>query len=136
MGGGILPSNRYFFIQVIAIAAVTVPSLGIYLGEEMKLFMGNEFIQVSRSIGAGRFHLFKQHLLPKFRRHSIVLFSEQVSQTIALLISSASFICASEDLKSPTSASWKPFRFISQKRTNGQRRSPSTFSRSSCVPCL
>ncbi|KPL58680.1 hypothetical protein [Rossellomorea vietnamensis] len=82
----ILPSNRYFFIQVIAIAAVTVPSLGIYLGEEMKLFMGNDFIQVSRTIGAGRFHLFKQHLLPQFRRHSIVLFSEQVSQTLALLI--------------------------------------------------
>ncbi|WP_226672695.1 hypothetical protein [Rossellomorea aquimaris] len=82
----ILPSNRYFFIQVVAIAAVTIPSLGIYLGEEMKLFMKSEFIQVSRTMGAGRFHLFKQHLLPQFRRHSIVLFSEQVSQTLALLI--------------------------------------------------
>ena len=83
---GVLPSNRYFFIQVIAIAAVTIPSLGIYLGEEMKLFMKSEFIQVSRTMGAGRFHLYKQHLLPQFRRHSIVLFSEQVSQTLALLI--------------------------------------------------
>ncbi|MBW3112096.1 hypothetical protein KYJ26_09665 [Bacillus sp. MCCB 382] len=82
----ILPSNRYFFIQVVAIAAVTIPSLGIYLGEEMKLFMKSDFIQVSRTMGAGRFHLFKQHLLPQFRRHSIVLFSEQVSQTLALLI--------------------------------------------------
>ncbi|MCA1066259.1 hypothetical protein LCL98_22885 [Rossellomorea aquimaris] len=83
---GVLPSNRYFFIQVIAIAAVTLPSLGIYLGEEMKLFMKSEFIQVSKTMGAGKFHLFKQHLLPQFRRHSIVLFSEQVSQTLALLI--------------------------------------------------
>ncbi len=82
----VLPSNRYFFIQVIAIAMVTIPSLGIYLGEEMKLFMKNEFIHVSQTMGAGRFHLFKQHLLPQFRRHSIVLFSEQVSQTLALLI--------------------------------------------------
>ncbi|MBN8192772.1 hypothetical protein JI667_11530 [Bacillus sp. NTK074B] len=81
-----LSSNRYFFIQVVAIAAVTIPSLGIYLGEEMKLFMKSEFIQVSRTMGAGRLHLFKQHLLPQFRRHSIVLFSEQVSQTLALLI--------------------------------------------------
>ncbi|MCC5801080.1 ABC transporter permease subunit [Rossellomorea vietnamensis] len=82
----VLPSNRYFVIQVVAIAAVTIPSLGIYLGEEMKLFMKSEFIQVSRTMGAGRFHLIKQHLLPQFRRHSIVLFSEQVSQTLALLI--------------------------------------------------
>ncbi|PFA63261.1 hypothetical protein CN378_19795 [Bacillus sp. AFS015802] len=82
----VLPSSRYFFIQVLAIAVVTIPSLGIYLGEEMKLFMKNEFIQVSRTMGAGKFHLFKQHLLPQFRRHSIVLFSEQVSQTLALLI--------------------------------------------------
>jgi len=83
---GVLPSNRYFLIQMIAIALVTIPSLGIYLGEEMKLYMNNEFIQVSRTMGAGRYHLFKQHLLPQFRRHSIVLFSEQVSQTLALLI--------------------------------------------------
>ncbi|MGG4169317.1 hypothetical protein ABEW00_17890 [Rossellomorea vietnamensis] len=84
--GGALPSGRYFFIQLAGIAAITIPSLGIYLGEEMKLFMKQEFVDVSKTMGASRFHLIRKHLLPQFLRHSIVLFSEQVSQALSLLI--------------------------------------------------
>ncbi|MCA1060341.1 hypothetical protein LCL96_15485 [Rossellomorea aquimaris] len=84
--GDALPSSRYFFIQLAGMAAITIPSLGIYLGEEMKLFMKQEFVDVSKTMGAGRFHLIRKHLLPQFLRHSIVLFSEQVSQALSLLI--------------------------------------------------
>jgi ABC-type dipeptide/oligopeptide/nickel transport system permease subunit len=84
--GDALPSSRYFFIQLAGIAAITIPSLGIYLGEEMKIFMKQEFIDVSKIMGANRFHLVRKHLLPQFLRHSIVLFSEQVSQALSLLI--------------------------------------------------
>ncbi|WP_201712941.1 hypothetical protein [Rossellomorea arthrocnemi] len=84
--GDALPSGRYFFIQLAGIAAITIPSLGIYLGEEMKLFMKQEFVDVSKTMGASRFHLVRKHLLPQFLRHSIVLFSEQVSQALSLLI--------------------------------------------------
>jgi ABC-type dipeptide/oligopeptide/nickel transport system permease subunit len=84
--GDALPSGRYFFIQLAGIAAITIPSLGIYLGEEMKLFMKQEFVDVSKTMGASRFHLVRKHLLPQFLRHSIVLFSEQVSQSLSLLI--------------------------------------------------
>jgi ABC-type dipeptide/oligopeptide/nickel transport system permease subunit len=84
--GDALPSGRYFFIQLAGIAAITIPSLGIYLGEEMKLFMKQEFVDVSKTMGASRFHLVRKHLLPQFLRHSIVLFSEQLSQALSLLI--------------------------------------------------
>ncbi|MHA7136648.1 hypothetical protein ACRTEV_05180 [Rossellomorea arthrocnemi] len=84
--GDALPSGRYFFIQLAGIAAITIPSLGIYLGDEMKLFMKQEFVDVSKTMGASRFHLVRKHLLPQFLRHSIVLFSEQVSQALSLLI--------------------------------------------------
>ncbi|MGD6846391.1 hypothetical protein [Rossellomorea aquimaris] len=84
--GDALPSGRYFFIQLAGIAAITIPSLGIYLGEEMKLFMKQEFVDVSKTMGASRFHLVRKHLLPQFLRYSIVLFSEQVSQALSLLI--------------------------------------------------
>jgi ABC-type dipeptide/oligopeptide/nickel transport system permease subunit len=83
---GFLPSDEYFVIQLCVIALITVPSLGIYLGEEMKLYLNQEFIQVSRTMGAGRFNIMKMHLLPQFLRHSIVLFSEQVSQALSLMI--------------------------------------------------
>ncbi|MEW4305604.1 hypothetical protein [Rossellomorea marisflavi] len=81
-----LGSNTYIIIQVIAIAIVIIPSLGIYMGEEMKLFMHNEFIEASRTLGGTNRHLIRTHLWPQFLRHSIVLFSEQISQTLALLI--------------------------------------------------
>ena len=81
-----LGSTNYLIIQILAISIVIVPSLGIYIGEEMRLFMKNEFIQVSRTMGGTRKHLIATHLWPQFRRHSVVLFSEQISQTLALLI--------------------------------------------------
>ncbi|WP_113927169.1 hypothetical protein [Bacillus sp. P14.5] len=81
-----LGTTNYLFIQMLVISIVIVPSLGIYIGEEMKIFMHNEFIQVSKTIGGTKRHLITAHLWPQFRRHSVVLFSEQISQTLALLI--------------------------------------------------
>ncbi len=83
---GTLPSFHYLSIQVFVIALVLTPSLGIYLGEEMKQFMRNEFIESSRILGGRTFHLIKKHLWPQFSRYSIVLFSEQLAQTLSLLI--------------------------------------------------
>jgi ABC-type dipeptide/oligopeptide/nickel transport system permease subunit len=81
-----LGSTNYLIIQMLVISIVIVPSLGIYIGEEMKLFMSNEFIQASKTMGGNKRHLVTAHLWPQFRRHSVVLFSEQISQTLALLI--------------------------------------------------
>jgi ABC-type dipeptide/oligopeptide/nickel transport system permease subunit len=96
---GFLISNKYLIIQLAAIALITIPSLAVYLGEEMKLFMKQEFIEVSRTMGASRFHLFRRHLLPQFRRQSIVLFSEQVSQALALFIQLGILLMALGGLK-------------------------------------
>jgi ABC-type dipeptide/oligopeptide/nickel transport system permease subunit len=96
---GFLPSNEYFVIQLCVIALITAPSLGIYLGEEMKLYLNQEFIQVSRTMGAGRFNIMKIHLLPQFLRHSIVLFSEQVTQALSLLIQLGIMLMALGGLK-------------------------------------
>ncbi|QWC21197.1 hypothetical protein KJK41_12720 [Bacillus haikouensis] len=96
---GFLPSNEYFLIQLCVIAFIATPSLGIYLGEEMKLFLNEEFIQVSRTLGAGRFNIMKRHMLPQFLRHSIVLFSEQVAQALSLLIQLGIMLMALGGLK-------------------------------------
>ncbi|KUP04926.1 hypothetical protein Q75_13930 [Bacillus coahuilensis p1.1.43] len=97
--GGYLTSTKFFIIQLFTIAFVTIPSFAVYLGEEMKLFMKQEFMDVSRTMGASRFHIFRQHLLPQFRRHSIVLFSEQVSQALALFIQLGILVMALGGLK-------------------------------------
>ncbi|EDL65439.1 ABC transporter permease subunit [Bacillus sp. SG-1] len=81
-----LTSFRFTVIEVIVIALIVIPSLGMYVGQGMNDFMKQEFIDVSRQMGASRFHLIRKHLMPHFGRHSIVLFSEQLSQTLLLLI--------------------------------------------------
>ncbi|TYR74813.1 ABC transporter permease subunit [Rossellomorea vietnamensis] len=81
-----LTSMRFLIIEVVVIALIVIPSLGMYVGQGMNDFMKQEFVDVSRQMGASRFHLIKKHLLPHYGRHSIVLFSEQLSQTLLLLI--------------------------------------------------
>lgn len=83
---GALYSFQFLIIEVVVIAIIVIPSLGMYLGEEMKEYLKNDFISVSRQIGASRFHIIKQHLRPQFSRHALVMFSEQISQTLYLLI--------------------------------------------------
>jgi ABC-type dipeptide/oligopeptide/nickel transport system permease subunit len=83
---GALTSFRFMVIEVAVIALMVIPSLGMYVGQGMNDFMKQEFIDVSRQMGASRFHLIRKHLVPHFGRHSIVLFSEQLSQTLLLLI--------------------------------------------------
>ncbi|XXM72473.1 ABC transporter permease subunit [Lysinibacillus sphaericus] len=96
---GFLPSGEYFLIQLCVIAIIATPSLGIYLGEEMKLFLNEEFIQVARTLGADRFNIMKKHMLPQFLRHAIVLFSEQVAQALSLLIQLGIMLMALGGLK-------------------------------------
>jgi ABC-type dipeptide/oligopeptide/nickel transport system permease subunit len=81
-----LTSFRFLIIEVIVIALIVIPSLGMYVGQNMNDFMKQEFIDVSKQMGASRFHLIRKHLVPHFGRHSIVMFSEQLSQTLLLLI--------------------------------------------------
>ncbi|WP_162785182.1 ABC transporter permease subunit [Bacillus sp. P14.5] len=83
---GSLNSFTFLLIEIFVIALMVIPSLGMYVGQGMNDFLKNEFIQVSRQMGASRFHLVRKHLWPQFSRHSVVMFSEQLSQTLLLLI--------------------------------------------------
>ncbi|NMH69327.1 ABC transporter permease subunit [Bacillus sp. RO3] len=81
-----MSSFRFLVIEILVIAIIMIPSLGMYIGEEMKDYLKNDFVSVSRQIGATKFHLIKRHLRPQFSRNAIVMFSEQTSQTLYLLI--------------------------------------------------
>ncbi|MGR3765803.1 ABC transporter permease subunit [Rossellomorea sp. NS-SX7] len=84
--GGSLPSFTFLIIEVIVISLIVIPSLGMYVGQGMHAFLQQDFISASRTMGARRFHLIRKHLWPYFSRQSIVLFSEQLSQTLLLLV--------------------------------------------------
>ncbi|WP_064094079.1 ABC transporter permease subunit [Rossellomorea aquimaris] len=83
---GALFSFRFLVIEIIVISVIVIPSLGMYIGEEIKEYLKNDFITVSRQIGASKFYIIKKHLPPQFSRNALVMFSEQLSQTLYLLI--------------------------------------------------
>jgi ABC-type dipeptide/oligopeptide/nickel transport system permease subunit len=83
---GSLYSMKFLIIQIIVISIIVIPSLGMFIGEEMRQFLRNDFIMVSRQIGAGNLFITFKHLRPQFSRYAIVMFSEQLSQTLYLLI--------------------------------------------------
>lgn len=83
---GAMYSFQFLIIEIIVIAIIVIPSLGMYLGEEMKEYLKNDFVSVSQQIGASKFYIIKRHLRPQFSRHALVMFSEQISQTLYLLI--------------------------------------------------
>ncbi|BCB02609.1 ABC transporter permease subunit [Bacillus sp. KH172YL63] len=83
---GALLSFQFLIIEVLVIAIIVIPSLGMYIGEEMREYLKNDFVSVSRQIGASKFYIIKRHLRPQFSRHAVVMFSEQISQTLYLLI--------------------------------------------------
>ncbi|MFC7785204.1 ABC transporter permease subunit [Rossellomorea sp. GCM10028870] len=83
---GAMYSFQFLIIEIVVIAIIVIPSLGMYIGEEMKEYLKNDFVTVSKQIGASRFYIIKRHLRPQFSRHALVMFSEQISQTLYLLI--------------------------------------------------
>ncbi|MEI2664285.1 ABC transporter permease subunit [Rossellomorea sp. LJF3] len=83
---GSIFSFRFLIIEVFVIAIIVIPSLGMYIGEEMREYLKNDFVSVSKQIGASQFYIIKRHLRPQFSRHALVMFSEQISQTLYLLI--------------------------------------------------
>lgn len=83
---GAMYSFQFLIIEIGVIAIIVIPSLGMYIGEEMREYLKNDFISVSRQIGASRFYIIRRHLRPQFSRHALVMFSEQISQTLYLLI--------------------------------------------------
>jgi ABC-type dipeptide/oligopeptide/nickel transport system permease subunit len=84
--GGSLPSFRFLIIEIIVISLIVIPSLGMYVGQGMHDFLKQDFVSASRTMGAGRIQLIRRHLWPYFSRQSIVLFSEQLAQTLFLLV--------------------------------------------------
>ncbi|WP_079479050.1 ABC transporter permease subunit [Halobacillus salinus] len=66
----------------LVLIAVSVPVLSLYVQEEIDLASDNEFIDSARTMGAGRFHIFKKHIVPFLTPKMVVTFVQQIGQTL------------------------------------------------------
>jgi peptide/nickel transport system permease protein len=78
---------KQFFILCI----VTLPTVIIYISQEVNLFMKNEYIISSVLLGASKFYLFRKHIWLYLKEILVILFLQQFVQLFILLIHLAFF---------------------------------------------
>ncbi|MFD3450192.1 ABC transporter permease subunit [Microbacteriaceae bacterium 4G12] len=71
--------------QVIVITLIVVPSLSVYLSDEIDELMKKEFMMSSKLMGASRWHLISKHIRLQFKDRLALLFMQQIVQTLILL---------------------------------------------------
>lgn len=72
--------------QVIVITLVVVPSLSVYISDEIDVLMKKEFMMSAKLMGASRWHLISKHIRLQFKDRLVLLFMQHVVQTLILLI--------------------------------------------------
>jgi peptide/nickel transport system permease protein len=72
--------------QCAVLVCVSLPPLILAIGKEMQWMNKQEYVISSRLLGAGTLHVFRKHAWPYLRETIIVLFLQQVVQTLILLI--------------------------------------------------
>lgn len=73
-------------IQIIILTLVAVPTLSELIGNEISLILKNEFIENSKILGGGKWHILKKHIIPFLKPKIFLLFFQQMIQTLIIII--------------------------------------------------
>lgn len=71
--------------ETIVLVFLAVPNLTIHLANEMKIVERESFIEVARTLGAGKARIFFKHIVPHVYEKWILLFGQQFIQSLTLL---------------------------------------------------
>ncbi|RIW37275.1 ABC transporter permease subunit [Bacillus salacetis] len=75
-----------FFIEITVLTVLIVPIISSLLGNEIAHVYKSEFILSAQVMGAGRFRIILKHILPAIREKLVILFGQQVMQTLIVFI--------------------------------------------------
>jgi peptide/nickel transport system permease protein len=71
-------------IEVFVLTMLTLPILGVLIGNESSSVMKKDFIFSARTLGASKWHLITKHILPSLKEKFIIMFGQQVVQVLLL----------------------------------------------------
>jgi peptide/nickel transport system permease protein len=77
--------------QLLVLAAVALPPLMLVIGNDIAVFLQNEFVVSSRLMGADNVWLIRKHVLPYMRPRLFLLFTQQTVQSLLLLVHLGAF---------------------------------------------
>lgn len=81
----VTPMELFIQQTLILVIIGLVPLLG-YLAAEIRIFLDSDFISCSRTLGASKGWIIKAHILRYLRPRLFILFTQQVAQTLLLLV--------------------------------------------------
>jgi peptide/nickel transport system permease protein len=78
------PQLSLMLFQAAVIILLAVPSIVVFIGDEVDEFLQKEYVTSSVIMGATKWHLLKKHIWPFLKDKLLVLFMQQVVQTLIL----------------------------------------------------
>ncbi|MGF2616519.1 ABC transporter permease subunit [Rossellomorea vietnamensis] len=75
-----------FILEGLVLIFLIVPVLSVLLGNEIARVNKEEFISSAKTLGAGRFRIIFKHILPALREKIVILFGQQIMQTLIIFI--------------------------------------------------
>ncbi|MFD3450190.1 ABC transporter permease subunit [Microbacteriaceae bacterium 4G12] len=79
------PDMSLLIYQIVVVILVVVPSLSVYISDEIDELMKKEFMISSKLMGASRWHLISKHIRLQFKDRLALLFMQHIIQTLILL---------------------------------------------------
>ncbi|OIU69840.1 peptide ABC transporter permease [Rossellomorea aquimaris] len=75
-----------FIIEILILTLLIVPILSSMLGNEVSMVYKEEFILSAKVLGASKFRIIFRHILPSLKDKLVVLFGQQIMQTLVIFI--------------------------------------------------
>ncbi|OCA89235.1 ABC transporter permease subunit [Pradoshia sp. D12] len=81
------------FQQCLMLSLITFLPLTSVIGDELRYYLKNEFIDASRLLGGSKWWIVKVHIRHHLRSRLIVIFLQQIAQSLVLLVQLGAFMC-------------------------------------------
>lgn len=78
--------------QCLMLSLITFLPLTSVIGDELRYYLKNEFIDASRLLGGSKWWIVKVHIKNHFRPRMIVILLQQIAQSLVLLVQLGAFL--------------------------------------------
>jgi peptide/nickel transport system permease protein len=78
--------SERFILEALVLTLLVVPIISSLLGNEVAQVHKEEYITSAKVLGAGKFRLMIRHIFPAIREKLVILFGQQVMQTLIIFI--------------------------------------------------
>ncbi|WP_251552086.1 DUF4352 domain-containing protein [Neobacillus muris] len=78
------PLDSVVLYQLMILVFMGFPTVAIFTSELADELLGQSFVKSSFLMGAGKFHIFRTHLLPYFKSYGVLLTFQQLLSTLQL----------------------------------------------------